>query len=40
MLEPKAPQYAMLEEAAPLKEGQLLAGPRLALEVGGDKSGA
>ena len=40
MLEPKAPQYALLEVAAPLHEGQLLAGPRLALEVGGEKLGA
>ena len=40
MLEPDAPQYAVLEVAAPLQEGQLLAGPRLALEVGGEKRGA
>ena len=40
MLEPEAPQYALLEVAAPLQEGKLLAGPRLAPEVGGKKSGA
>ena len=40
MLEPEAPQYAQLEVATPLQEGQLQAGPRLALEVGGEKSGA
>ena len=40
MLEPKAPQYALLKVAAPLQKGQLLAGPRLAPEVGGEKSGA
>ena len=40
MLEPEAPQYALLDVAAPLQEGQLLAGPRLALKVGGEKSGA
>ena len=40
MLEPEAPQYALLEVASPLQEGQLLAGPRLAPEVGGEKSGA
>ena len=40
MLEPKAPQYALLEVPAPLQEGQLLVGPRLASEVGGEKSGA
>ena len=34
MLEPNAPWYALLEVAAPLQEGQLLVGPRLALEVG------
>ena len=33
MLEPEAPQYALLEVAAPLQEGQLLAGPWLAPEV-------
>ena len=37
---PKAPQYALLEVAAPLQKGQLLAGPRLPLEVGGEKCGA
>ena len=40
MLEPKDPQYALLEVAAPLQIGQLLAGPRLALVVGGEKSKA
>ena len=40
MLEPEAAQYALLEVATPMYEGQLLAGPRLAPEVGGDKSGA
>ena len=40
MLEPEAPQYALLEVAAPPQEGQLLVGPRLALEVGGEKGGA
>ena len=40
MLEPKAPQYALLEVAAPFQEGYLLAGPQLAPEVGGEKSGA
>ena len=40
MLEPDAPQYALLEVAAPLQEGQLLDGPRLAPGVGGEKRGA
>ena len=40
MLEPEAPQYALLEEVAPLLEGQLLASPRLPPEVGRDKRGA
>ena len=40
MLEPEAPQYALLEIATPLQEGQLLVGPRLALKVGGEKRGA
>ena len=40
MMEPEAPQYAPLEVAAPLQEGQLLADPRLAPEVGGEKHGA
>ena len=40
MLEPDAPQYPLLEVAAPLQEGQLLAGPRLAPEVGGEMCGA
>ena len=40
MLEPEASQYELLEVAAPLVEGQLLAGPWLAPEVGGKKSGA
>ena len=35
MLEPNAAQYALLEVVAPLQKGQLLAGPRLAPEVGG-----
>ena len=37
MLEPDIPQYALLEVAAPLQEGPLLAGPRLASEVGGER---
>ena len=40
MLEPEAPQYELLEVATPLVKGQLLAGLRLAPEVGGEKSGA
>ena len=40
MLEPNAPQYALLEVAAPLQEGQMLDSPRLALKVGGEKRGA
>ena len=40
MLEYEAPQYALLEVAAPLHEGQLLVSPRLASEVGGEKRGA
>ena len=40
MLEPDAPRYALLEVAATLQEGQLLAGPQLASEVGGQKRGA
>ena len=40
MLEPNAPQYALLEVATPLQEGQLLACPRLAPEVGGERHGA
>ena len=40
MLEPEAPQHALLEVTAHLQEGQLLAGPLLALEVGGEKHGA
>ena len=35
MLEPNAPWYALLEVAAPLEQGQLL-----APEVGGEKRGA
>ena len=35
MLEPEAPQDELLEVVAPMVEGQLLAGPRLAPEVGG-----
>ena len=37
MLEPDAPQYALLEMAAPLQEGQLLTGPWMALDMGGEK---
>ena len=33
MLELDAPQYALLEVVAPMLEGQLLDGPRLASEV-------
>ena len=40
MLEPEAPQYALLEVASPLQEGQLLASPGLALDIGGEKSRA
>ena len=40
MLELETPRYALLEVASPLQEGQLLVGPRLALEVGGEKRGA
>ena len=40
MLEPEAPQYELLEVVAPLVEGQLLDGPCLAWEVGGEKSWA
>ena len=40
MLEPDAPQHALLEVATPLQDGQLLTGPRLAPEVGGEKCGA
>ena len=40
MMEPEAPQDELLELAAPMVEGQLLASPRLAPEVGGEKSGA
>ena len=40
MLEPEAPQYALLKVAASLQKVQLLAGPRLAPEVGGENSGA
>ena len=40
MLEPDAPQYALLEVATPLQEGQLLAGPWMAPDVGGEKRGA
>ena len=38
--EPDSPKYALLEMAAPLQEGRLLAGPRLDPEVGGDRNGA
>ena len=37
MLEPDAPWYALLEVVAPLQDGQLLARPRLAPEMGGEK---
>ena len=40
MLEPDAPQYALLEVATPLPEGQLLVGPWMAPDVGGEKRGA
>ena len=40
MLEPDAPRYALLEVAAPLQDGQLLASPPLAPEVEGEKHGA
>ena len=40
MQEPDAPQYALLEVAAPLQEGRVSAGPRLDPEVEGDKNGA
>ena len=36
MLELEAPQYALLVVAAPLQECQLLAGSRMAWEVGGE----
>ena len=39
MLEPNAPRHALLEVAALLQDGQLLAGPRLAPEVGDEKHG-
>ena len=38
--EPDAPQYAPLEVAARLQEGQLPVSPRLDLEAGGDRNGA
>ena len=40
MVELDAPRYALLEVASPLQEGKLLAGPRLAPKVGGEKHGA
>ena len=40
MLELDALKYALLEVVAPLQESQLLAGPRLTPEVGGEKRGA
>ena len=40
MQEPDAPQYALLEVAAPLQEGRLPAGPRLDPEAKGDRNGA
>ena len=38
--EPDAPQYALLEVAAPLQEGRLPTGPRMDPEAGGDRNGA
>ena len=40
MLDPEAPQYALLEVAAPLHEGRLPAGPRFDPEEEGNKNGA
>ena len=40
MQEPDAPQYALLEVAAPLQEGWLPDHPRLDLEAEGDRNGA
>ena len=40
MQEPDAPQYALLEVAAPLYEGRLPVGPRLDPEAEGDKNEA
>ena len=40
MQEPDAPQYALLEVAAPPQEGLLPAGPQLDPEAEGDKNGA
>ena len=40
MKEPDAPQYALLEVAAPLKEGKLPVGPRLDPEEGGERNRA
>ena len=40
MLEPDAPWRALLEVPTPLQDGQLLASPWLAPEVGGEKRGA
>ena len=40
MQEPYAPQYALLEVAAPLQEGKLPAGPWLDPEAKGDRNGA
>ena len=40
MLEPDGYQYALLEVAASLLEGQLLTSPWLAQEVGCEKHGA
>ena len=38
--EPDAPQYALLEVATPLQEGQLPTGPRLDPEARGNRNGA
>ena len=38
MQEPDAPQYALLEVAAPLQEGRLPASPHLDSEAGGDRN--
>ena len=40
MQESDAPQYALLEVAAPLQEGRLPTSPRLDPEVEGDWNGA
>ena len=38
--EPEAPQYALLEGAAPQQEYRQPVGPQLGLEAEGEKSGA